>query len=80
MTIEYHSNVAKHYPPPPTLGKTQKNHNILLWASMSTILSNFNYKYITHMKDKKTKKPRDVSYSQGYKLIQKHGYETVKTM
>jgi hypothetical protein len=32
------------------------------------------------MKDKKNKKPRDVSYSQGYKIIQKHGLETVKAL
>ena len=32
------------------------------------------------MKVKKNKKPRDVSYSQGYKIIQKHGYETVKNL
>lgn len=32
------------------------------------------------MKDKKNKKPRDVSYSQGYKIIEKHGYEAVKRL
>lgn len=32
------------------------------------------------MKNKKTKKTRDVSYSQGYKLIQKHGLETIETL
>ena len=32
------------------------------------------------MKDKKNKKPRDVSYSQGYKIIQQHGLETVKAL
>ena len=32
------------------------------------------------MKVKKNKKPRDVSYSQGYKIIQQHGLETVKAL
>ena len=32
------------------------------------------------MKDKKNKKPRDVSYSQSYKIIQQHGLETVKAL
>ena len=32
------------------------------------------------MKDKKNKKTRDVSYSQGYKIIQKHGLETVRDL
>ena len=32
------------------------------------------------MKDKKNKKKRDVSYSQSYKIIQQHGYETVKNL
>jgi hypothetical protein len=36
------------------------------------------YKYNYHMKKNKNKKPRDVSYSQGYQLIQQHGLETVR--
>tara|TARA_R100001143_G_scaffold63387_1_gene70093 strand:- start:30203 stop:30394 length:192 start_codon:yes stop_codon:yes gene_type:complete len=60
-----------------TLGETLNINNIVLCTSNSTI---FNFKYTTHMTDKKNKKPRDVSYSQGYKLIEKHGYDTVKNL
>jgi len=32
------------------------------------------------MEKETTKKPKDVSYSQSYKIIQKHGLETVREL